>query len=40
VLVLGLSDPERRIADRNIDRYRQTGKLDTTDLATLSPDHT
>jgi hypothetical protein len=38
VLVFGLSDPDRRIADRNIDRYERTGKLDTAYLATLGPD--
>jgi hypothetical protein len=38
LLVFGLSDPERRIADRNVDRYEHTGKLDASYLATLGPD--
>jgi hypothetical protein len=38
VLVFGLSDPERRIADRNLDRYEHTGRLDAAYLATLGPD--
>jgi Domain of unknown function (DUF4173) len=40
VALLGLAaiDPERLIAARNIDRYQQTGSLDTAYLLGLSPD--
>lgn len=40
VALLGLAatNPERLIADRNIDRYEQTGLLDTAYLLRLSPD--
>jgi hypothetical protein len=40
VALLGLSatNPERLIAERNIDRYEQTGLLDTAYLFRLSPD--
>ncbi len=40
VALLGLAatNPERLIADRNIDRYQQTGELDTAYLLRLSPD--
>jgi hypothetical protein len=31
-------NPERLIAERNIDRYEQTGTLDTDYLLSLSPD--
>ncbi|MDG4665365.1 DUF4173 domain-containing protein [Mycobacterium sp. 236(2023)] len=40
VALLGLAatNPERLIAERNIDRYEQTGLLDTAYLLRLSPD--
>lgn len=40
VALLGLAatNPERLIADRNIDRYEQTGQLDTAYLLRLSTD--
>ena len=40
VALLGLAatNPERLIADRNIDRYEQSGLLDTAYLLRLSPD--
>jgi hypothetical protein len=40
VALLGLAatNPERLIAERNIDRYEQTGVLDTSYLLRLSPD--
>jgi hypothetical protein len=40
VTLLGLAalNPERMIAERNIDRYRQTGELDLAYLWQLSPD--
>jgi hypothetical protein len=40
VALLGLAalNPERLIAERNIDRYQQTGELDTDYLLSLSPD--
>ena len=40
VALLGLAaiNPERLIADRNIDRYEQTGQLDTRYLLSLSSD--
>jgi hypothetical protein len=40
VTLLGLAalNPERLIAERNIDRYQQTGQLDTDYLLSLSPD--
>jgi hypothetical protein len=40
VALLGLAatNPERLIADRNIDRYEQTGLLDAAYLLRLSPD--
>lgn len=40
VALLGLAavNPERLVADRNIDRYEQTGLLDTDYLLRLSPD--
>jgi hypothetical protein len=40
VALLGLAavNPERLIADRNIDRYQQTGQLDGEYLQNLSPD--
>ena len=38
--LLGLAalNPERLIADRNIDRFEQTGQLDAEYLSTLSSD--
>jgi hypothetical protein len=36
--VLAALNPERLIADRNIDRYQQTGQLDAEYLSTLSAD--
>jgi hypothetical protein len=38
--LLGLAalNPERLIADRNIDRFEQTGQLDAEYLSTLSAD--
>lgn len=40
VALLGLAatNPERLIAERNVDRYEQTGALDTAYLMRLSPD--
>jgi hypothetical protein len=40
VALLGLAatNPERLIAERNIDRYEQTGSLDADYLLQLSPD--
>jgi signal transduction histidine kinase len=38
VLVLGLANPEGWVAQRNIDRYHATGKLDTAYLFSLGPD--
>ena len=40
VALLGLAaiNPERLIADRNIDRFEQTGELDAEYLSTLSAD--
>jgi Domain of unknown function (DUF4173) len=40
VALLGLAatNPERLIAERNIERYQQTGLLDTAYLFRLSPD--
>jgi hypothetical protein len=40
VTLLGVAmiNPERLIAERNIDRYEQTGSLDTDYLLSLSPD--
>ena len=38
VLVFALADPERRIAEHNVDRYERTGKIDLDYLATLGPD--
>jgi signal transduction histidine kinase len=40
VLVLGLANPEAWVAQRNIDRYHATGKLDTAYLSSLGPDAT
>ncbi|GAA1039590.1 DUF4173 domain-containing protein [Virgisporangium ochraceum] len=38
LLVLSVLNPDRMIADRNIDRFQATGKIDATYLETLSPD--
>jgi signal transduction histidine kinase len=38
VLVLGVANPEGWVAQRNIDRYHATGKLDTAYLSSLGPD--
>ena len=38
VLAFGLSDPDRRIAERNVDRYERTGDLDGRYLSELSAD--
>ena len=40
VLVGGLANPEAWVAQRNIDRYQVTGKLDAAYLRTLGPDAT
>ncbi|GLP73530.1 hypothetical protein TUM20983_06400 [Mycobacterium antarcticum] len=38
LLTVAATNPERLIAERNIDRYEQTGLLDTDYLLSLSPD--
>ncbi|PRC42054.1 DUF4173 domain-containing protein, partial [Mycobacterium sp. ITM-2017-0098] len=38
LLSLAATNPDRLIAERNIDRYEQTGALDTAYLLRLSPD--
>ncbi len=38
VLAFALSDPERRIAEHNVQRYERTGKLDVAYLRTLGAD--
>ena len=38
VLAFALADPDRRIAEHNVDRYERTGKLDEDYLAELSLD--
>ena len=38
LLGVAAMNPERLIADRNVDRYEQTGQLDTDYLLSLSPD--
>ncbi len=40
ILVLGVMNPEAWVAQRNIDRYHATGKLDTSYLSSLGPDAT
>jgi signal transduction histidine kinase len=40
VLILGLANPEGWVAQRNIDRYHATGKLDTVYLSSLGADAT
>ncbi len=38
LLVIGLGNPEAWVAERNIERYEETGKIDTSYLASLSAD--
>jgi Domain of unknown function (DUF4173) len=38
LLAFAASDPDRRIAAHNIERYERTGRIDPGVLATLSPD--
>ncbi|UNX53512.1 DUF4173 domain-containing protein [Georgenia sp. TF02-10] len=38
LLALGLANPEGWVARQNIERYADTGKIDTSYLATLGPD--
>jgi hypothetical protein len=38
LLAFSLSNPEGLIADQNVERYRQTGRVDLDYLAALSPD--
>ena len=38
LLVFSLANPERRIAERNIDRWEATGRIDVYYLADLSAD--
>jgi hypothetical protein len=38
VLVFALTDPDRRIAERNLDRFQRTGQIDRAYLAGLSAD--
>jgi hypothetical protein len=40
LLAFAVSNPDRRIAERNIDRYERTGRIDTDVLRRLSPDAT
>jgi hypothetical protein len=40
VLAFGLSDPDARIAQRNVARYERSGQIDLHYLARLSPDAT
>ncbi|WP_289018913.1 DUF4153 domain-containing protein [uncultured Ornithinimicrobium sp.] len=40
LLVLGVADPEARVAGANIERFEQTGRLDLVYLASLGPDAT
>jgi hypothetical protein len=40
VLAFALADPERRIAEHNVERYERTGKIDAGYLLTLGPDAT
>jgi Domain of unknown function (DUF4153) len=37
-LLFAISDPDRRIADRNADGYERTGRIDVAYLKELSPD--
>ena len=38
VLVIGFANPEAWVAERNIERYHATGKIDTYYLSGLSAD--
>jgi hypothetical protein len=38
LLVFSLANPDGRIAERNVDRWRETGRLDVAYLRTLSAD--
>ena len=38
LLAFSLSSPDRRVAERNVDRWRQTGMIDIGYLRTLSAD--
>jgi hypothetical protein len=38
VLLFALADPDRRIAQHNLDRYQRTGKIDLAYLSTLGAD--
>ncbi|GAA4286184.1 hypothetical protein GCM10022262_05430 [Georgenia daeguensis] len=40
LLAIGLANPEAWVARQNIERYEETGKIDTHYLATLGPDAT
>jgi hypothetical protein len=40
VLTFALADPERRIAEHNVERYERTGKIDMPYLTELGPDAT
>ena len=38
LLLFGASDPDRRVAERNVDRYQSTGAIDVIYLGGLSAD--
>ncbi|MDD9205139.1 DUF4173 domain-containing protein, partial [Georgenia sp. 10Sc9-8] len=38
LLVIGMANPEAWVARQNIERYEETGKIDTAYLSTLGPD--
>jgi hypothetical protein len=38
MLAFAISNPDGRIADRNVDRYERTGRIDMSVLTNLSPD--
>ena len=38
MLAFAVSDPDRRIADHNVDRFERTGRIDTSLLRNLSAD--
>jgi hypothetical protein len=38
MLAFAISNPDGRIADRNVDRYERTGRIDVSVLGNLSPD--
>jgi Domain of unknown function (DUF4173) len=38
VLAFALADPDRRIADHNLDRFQRKGRIDFDYLAGLGPD--